>query len=153
MSNRIALMGATREPQTRRNGIHPNKKSDFEEVKPCCLSCNDRCAVDSFNLVVSSSKKRLYRLEPLLRGLAIVTSPAISTWRRLNPNRNGEFALQGCGRWPPIAGTNMTTRFAQFGLNMGFDVVECFTLHIQKNAIKRNNVPHINDSRQIQRSA
>jgi hypothetical protein len=46
----------------------------------------------------------------------------------------------------------MTTRFAQFGLIMGFDVVECFTLHIQKDAIAKN-VPHINDDRQIQRSA
>jgi hypothetical protein len=31
----------------------------------------------------------------------------------------------------------MTTRFAQFGLNMGFDVVECFSLQIQKDAKER----------------
>jgi hypothetical protein len=36
-----------------------------------------QCMICAFDCIVSRSKKRLYRLEALLSGLAIVISPAI----------------------------------------------------------------------------
>jgi hypothetical protein len=153
MSNSMALISDTREPQTEQTAFAfiKGRRSKPRADRPflitaCCIRRSPAAPnvyedpIYDLNFpanIQDNPKKRLYRIELLLRGLAIVTSPAISTWRRLNPNRNGEYALQGCGRWPPIAGTKMTTRYAQFGPNMGFDVVECFSLQIQKNAIKR----------------
>ena len=37
--------------------------------------------------------------------LAIVTSPAIIYMAAAQPQPKRRSALQGCGRWPPIAGT------------------------------------------------